>query len=133
MISIMLSVILLLTNIGWVQTTHYCLGRPMDAHIGLKVIDLKCGMASFDSGLESMEQAPGCCHDESQRFSLDKHLIPPSIDYVLMNGVWSLASIDQSVNIFEIALTNSAVKNYISEEPPPLSFALFLLYDKWLI
>ena len=43
LVSIGLSLLLLLTNLGWVQTTHYCLGRPMDAHIGLEISTLSCG------------------------------------------------------------------------------------------
>ena len=133
LVSIGLSLLLLLTNLGWVQTTHYCLGRPMDAHIGLEISTLSCGMESFESGAKAMEKVPGCCHDEAERFSLDQHLMSNSIDLVLIDLDWSSVLEVSMAERFDPMPKTSDDHYHFLEPPPSGSRTLFLLYEHWLI
>ena len=132
-VSIGLSLLLLLTNLGWVQTTHYCLGRPMDAHIGLGISTLSCGMESFESGAKAMEKVPGCCHDEAERFSLDQHLMSNGIDLVVIDLDWSSVLEVSMAAGFDPMPKTSHHNHHFLELPPPGSRTLFLLYEHWLI
>ena len=133
LVSIGLSLLLLLTNLGWVQTTHYCLGRPMDAHIGLEIITLSCGMESFESDAKAMENVPGCCHDEAERFSLDQHLMSNGIDLVVIDLDWSSVLEVSMAAGFDPMPKTSHHNHHFLEPPPPGSRTLFLLYEHWLI
>ena len=133
LVSIGLSLLLLLTNLGWVQTTHYCLGRPMDAHIGLEISTLSCGMESFESGAKAMEKVPGCCHDEAERFSLDQHLMSNGIDLVVIDLDWSSVPEVPMAEGFDQIPTRSHDNHHFLEPPPLGSRTLFLLYEHWLI
>ena len=133
LVSIGLSLLLLLTNLGWVQTTHYCLGRAMDAHIGLEISTLSCGMESLESGAKTMEKVPGCCHDEVERFSLDQHLMSSGIDLVVIDLDWSSVPIFPTPEGFDPMLKRSHDNYHFLEPPPPGSRTLFLLHEHWLI
>lgn len=131
--SIMLSMLLLLTNLGWVQTTHYCLGRPMEAHVALEITALSCGMESIESDSKTTEPVPGCCHDESERFSLDQHVLSNGIDLVLTQMDWSWCPLILETELTFPSLSQPSVKYQFLEQPPPESLPLFLLHDQWLI
>jgi len=124
---------MLTTNLGWIQTTHYCLGRPVEANLGLEVAHLSCDMVMAVGCPEEMDQKPGCCHDEFNKFSLDQHLLGQGLDFISQTEFFEIPQfgiIDFSINMPNDHLIFCG---FTLEEPPPQQTQLFILNQQWLI
>ena len=131
--SIIMSVLMLTTNLGWIQSTHYCLGRPVEANLGLEVTHLSCDMVKAVGCPEEMDQKPGCCHDEFNKFSLDQHLLGQGLDFISQTEFFEIPQfgiIDFSINMPNDHLI---FFGFTLEEPPPQQTQLFILNQQWLI
>ncbi len=129
----MMSVLVLTTNLGWIQSTHYCLGRPMETDLGLEIAHLNCGMVISSGCSEEMEQKPGCCHNEFQKFSLDQTLLVHGLDFAAPIFYLALPFV-KSPEVFLINSNDfSGSLGYQPKEPPPKETQLFIVYQQWLI
>ena len=128
-----MSFLILTTNLGWIQTTHYCLGRAVEANLGLEIAHLTCGMAMTSGCSEEMEQKPGCCHNEFDKFSLDQPLLVQALDFT-PNLIFLVLPRDNRDEVFTSTfLIISKPIGFAQEEPPPNEAQLFMVYQQWLI
>lgn len=133
LLSILMSVLILTSNLGWIQTTHYCLGRPVEANFGLEVAHLSCGMVMTSGCSQEMEQKPGCCHNEINKLSLDQHLLVSGLDFISPIFTVALPPIKLSVIFNGNYTPGPGPLVFDLEEPPPKNTPLFIAYQRWLI
>jgi hypothetical protein len=131
--AIFISILILTSNLGWIQSTHYCLGRPVEANIGLEIAHLNCGMVMSSSCSEAMEQKPGCCHNEFDKFSLDQHLLAQGLVFTPNVFVLDFSPFLAQVSFLIAAEVLTQPLGYTAEEPPPRESQLFIVYQQWLI
>ena len=131
--SIMMSLLILTSNLGWIQTTHYCLGRPVEAAFGLEVEHLSCDMAMITGCSKEMEQKPGCCHNESEKLSLDQHILAQGLDFTPNVVLITVPSVQWPVIIDDTKDEILIPEGFTHEEPPPKNTPLFIAYQTWLI
>jgi len=132
-LSILMSVVLLTTNLGWIQTTHYCLGRPIEANVRLEISHLSCGMVMTSGCSEEMQQKPGCCHNEFDIFSLDQHLLTTGLDFVPLQFLVALPPVETPRLIENTVAASQRAVDFTHEKPPPRSRHLFVFYQQWII
>lgn len=128
-----MSVLILTSNLGWIQTTHYCLGRPIEASLGLQAAHLSCGMIMADGCSQKMEQKPGCSHNEFDKFSLDQPLLVSGLDFMpeLMDVILPPIDVYEISSDQDQVFTLTLFRDW--EEPPPKNTPLFIAYQRWLI
>jgi len=132
-LSIFMSVVLLTTNLGWIQTTHFCLGRPVEANLGLEITHLSCGMVMTSGCSEEMEQKPGCCHNEFDVFSLDQHLLAAGLDFIPEVLFVALPPVETPRVVENTVAASQRAVDFTHEKPPPRSRHLFVFYQQWII
>ncbi len=105
----------------------------METDLGLEIAHLNCGVVMSSGCSEEMEQKPGCCHNEFQKFSLDQPLLVHGLDFTAPMFYLALP-LGQSPEVF---LFNgkgfSRALGYQPKEPPPKETQLFIVYQQWLI
>ncbi len=133
LLSILMSVLILTSNLGWIQTTHYCLGRPVESNLGLEVAHLSCGMVMTSGCSEEMEQKPGCCHNEMDKLSLDQHILAQGLDFISQVFLVALPPINLSGIVQRNYTHKTEPVRFVFEDPPPKNTPLFIAYQMWLI
>jgi len=131
--SIVMSVLMLTTNLGWIQSTHYCLGRPVEANLGLEITHLSCNMIMAVGCSEEMEQKPGCCHNEFDKFSLDHHLLGQGFDFIPQTEFFEIPQFGIIDFSYDLPEDPQCFFGAALEDPPPKQTHLFILNQQWLI
>ncbi len=129
--SVILSLVILVTSMGFTVSSHICGGKRVKTEFGLTTIDVSCGMEKKVSSCASEEQMkPNCCKDEFQLIQIEE-------DYTQQ-----LTKINFSLDFF-IAFATSYIELLHNEtteidfftdhSPPPLIRNIPVLVQSFLI
>lgn len=122
-ISIFLSLLLLISSVGFSVNTHTCFGHVADQGIALGISDLDCGMVDdddqCDSPISNNEQnieSSSCCKNKSLRVELDTAFeVSDGISPLSLEFVFSFF-----VNHFLSSQEFVGTHQSYSPDPPPL-------------
>jgi hypothetical protein len=138
LIAISLSLILLLSSMGFSAVTHYCGGHAVKSGLTLVGAVLNCGMQESSTetkecGQQGMHYSPKrCCNDQRQVLQTDDNyptdvtsLVPGNICGLIPHGDIFLA---------QILRTQCKFQNTTFYPPPPLSIRdVQVLFQTFLI
>jgi len=125
--------LILISSMGLMFSTHYCMGRAVDSELMVGKHELSCGMMGMDSACEttgSDTMAAGCCENKFISIVIED-------DYKVAKVKFSLES------NFIIAFLNTFLLNPFNEvehtiahadhPPPPLEQDYQSLYQAFLL
>jgi len=126
-ISIVLSLILVLTNISLTYATHYCGGKAVDGTFMLGNQDLSCGMIAPESTCENDDDdCNSSNHEEMTTDCCDNQYVSLSVDDDFTTSDLSLGIQDFSflatfvVVVYNFSFQNEKTSGDFRVESPPL-------------
>lgn len=135
-ISILLAVLMLASNVGFAVNIHYCGGEAVEHSLSVGIEHLDCGMANDDmecsnADAENSEFHPqSCCDNQHQLFQLDEEMELGS-RHLAVSQTFFIAFIHSFVSgLFAVDKLSTEYLNY---SPPLLERDAQSLFQTFLI
>jgi hypothetical protein len=137
-ISILLSAVFLLSQLGFTIGSHYCGGEIIERKIITGSTHLGCGvenMGSCDNNNSSNDHdirisSPPCCENQYQTIQLSDDILS---DIVRINSNIDFTEVFINTSKIQVLLSKSAQQFYADYSPPPLEKDLQMLFRSFLI
>ena len=129
--SIILSLVILVTSMGFTVSSHICGGKKVKAVVSLGTSDVSCGMEKQKSNCASKPQMKkNCCQDEFELIQNDEDYTQQLTEVDFSND-FLIAFITSYVELFQIETTD--VDFFTDHSPPPLIRDIPLVVQSFLI
>ena len=132
-ISILLTLLLLISNTGITYAQHFCGGHQMMAKVTIGQERLSCGMAPVKDLCDESHQSDthSCCDNRYTQVAFDDTVEQPVVEFQLT----PVFDVDNNAIISSVSeiLTLQEEVVYTIYNPPPLIKDLPVLFDTFLI
>jgi hypothetical protein len=131
MFSVILSLVILATSMGFTVSSHICGGKKVKTELSIGATDVSCGMEKNANNCTSKKQMkPDCCKDEVQLIQNDKDYTQRLISFDFSPN-FLIAFITSYVKLFENETTE--IDFFLDYSPPPLIKDIPVLIQSFLI
>ena len=132
-ISILLTLLLLISNTGITYAQHYCGGHQMMAKVTIGQERLSCGMAPVKDLCDDSHQSDthSCCNNLYTQVAFDDTVEQPIVEFQLTPPLKANTT-TFSASVYEILTLQKEVV-YTIYNPPPLIKNFSVLFDTFLI
>ena len=132
-ISILLTLLLLISNTGITYAQHFCGGHQMMAKVTIGQERLSCGMALVKDLCDESHQSDthSCCNNLYTQVAFDDTVEQPVVEFQL-TPPFKVNTTTFSASVYEI-LTPKKEVLYTLYNPPPLIKDFPVLFDTFLI
>lgn len=131
--SVILSLIILITSMGFITSSHICGGKKVETKVGLIAADVSCGMEKEENNCASSSREKmksNCCQDEFQRIQMNEDY-SQQLTKVNFSSDFSTVFIAVFFELFpSISFQSIFFKDY---SPPPLVRDIPILVQSFLI
>ena len=129
--SVILSLVILITSMGFTVSTHICGGKKVKTVLGIGAADVSCGMEKNANNCASKKQMnANCCQDEFQLIQNDEDYTQQVIDFELSPDFF-FAFVTSYVELFYAE--NLEYDFFTDHSPPPLIKDIPVLIQSFLI
>ena len=132
-ISILLTLLLLISNTGITYAQHFCGGHQMMAKVTIGQERLSCGMALVKDLCDESHQSDthSCCNNLYTQVAFDDTVEQPTVEFQLT----PVFDVDKNAIISSVSeiLTLQKEVVYTIYNPPPLIKDFPILFDTFLI
>ena len=132
-ISILLTLLLLISNTGITYAQHFCGGHQMMAKVTIGQERLSCGMAPVKDLCDESHQSDthSCCDNRYTQVAFDDTVEQPVVEFQLT----PVFDVDNNAIISSVSeiLTLQKEVVYTIYNPPPLIKDFSILFDTFLI
>lgn len=129
--SVILSLVILFTSIGFTVSSHICGGKRVKTEFGLMMSDVSCGMEISENSCSSEEyMESNCCQNQFQTIQMNEDYSQPLTEIVSPTNF----IITFIVALFSI-LPNTTIQTIFFRDylPPPLVRDIPVLIQSFLI
>ena len=132
-ISILLTLLLLISNTGITYAQHFCGGHQMMAKVTIGQERLSCGMALVKDLCDESHQSDthSCCNNLYTQVAFDDTVEQPIVEFQLTPPLKAKTT-TFSASVYEILTLQKEVV-YTLYNPPPLIKDFPVLFDTFLI
>ena len=132
-ISILLTLLLLISNTGITYAQHFCGGHQMMAKVTIGQERLSCGMALVKDLCDESHQSDthSCCNNLYTQVAFDDTVEQPIVEFQLTPPLKANTT-TFSASVYEILTLQKEVV-YTIYNPPPLIKNFSVLFDTFLI
>ena len=132
-ISILLTLLLLISNTGITYAQHFCGGHQMMAKVTIGQERLSCGMALVKDLCDESHQSDthSCCNNLYTQVAFDDTVEQPIVEFQLTPPLKANTT-TFSASVYEIITLQKEVV-YSIYNPPPLIKNFSVLFDTFLI
>ena len=132
-ISILLTLLLLISNTGITYAQHFCGGHQMMAKVTIGQERLSCGMALVKDLCDESHQSDthSCCNNLYTQVAFDDTVEQPIVEFQL-TPPFKANTTTFSASVYEILTLQKEVV-YTIYNPPPLIKNFPVLFDTFLI
>ena len=132
-ISILLTLLLLISNTGITYAQHFCGGHQMMAKVTIGQERLSCGMALVKDLCDESHQSDthSCCNNLYTQVAFDDTVEQPTVEFQLTPPLKANTT-TFSASVYEILTLQKEVV-YTLYNPPPLIKEFPILFDTFLI
>ena len=132
-ISILLTLLLLISNTGITYAQHFCGGHQMMAKVTIGQERLSCGMALVKDLCDESHQSDthSCCNNLYTQVAFDDTVEQPIVEFQL-TPPFKVNTTTFSASVYEILTLQKEVV-YTIYNPPPLIKDFPILFDTFLI
>ena len=132
-ISILLTLLLLISNTGITYAQHFCGGHQMMAKVTIGQERLSCGMALVKDLCDESHQSDthSCCNNLYTQVAFDDTVEQPTVEFQLTPPLKANTT-TFSASVYEILTLQKEVV-YTIYNPPPLIKNFPVLFDTFLI
>ncbi len=132
-ISILLTLLLLISNTGITYAQHFCGGHQMMAKVTIGQERLSCGMALVKDLCDESHQSDthSCCNNLYTQVAFDDTVEQPTVEFQLTPPLKANTT-TFSASVYEILTLQKEVV-YTLYNPPPLIKDFPILFDTFLI
>ena len=132
-ISILLTLLLLISNTGITYAQHFCGGHQMMAKVTIGQERLSCGMALVKDLCDESHQSDthSCCNNLYTQVAFDDTVEQPIVEFQL-TPPFKANTTTFSASVYEILTLQKEVV-YTIYNPPPLIKDFPVLFDTFLI
>ena len=132
-ISILLTLLLLISNTGITYAQHFCGGHQMMAKVTIGQERLSCGMALVKDLCDESHQSDthSCCNNLYTQVAFDDTVEQPTVEFQLTPPLKANTT-TFSASVYEILTLQKEVV-YTLYNPPPLIKDFPVLFDTFLI
>ena len=132
-ISILLTLLLLISNTGITYAQHFCGGHQMMAKVTIGQERLSCGMALVKDLCDESHQSDthSCCNNLYTQVAFDDTVEQPVVEFQL-TPPFKANTTTFSASVYEILTLQKEVV-YTLYNPPPLIKDFPVLFDTFLI
>ncbi|MFB0942620.1 MAG: hypothetical protein QMB21_04295 [Patiriisocius sp.] len=132
-ISILLTLLLLISNTGITYAQHFCGGHQMMAKVTIGQERLSCGMALVKDLCDESHQSDthSCCNNLYTQVAFDDTVEQPTVEFQLTPPLKANTT-TFSASVYEILTLQKEVV-YTIYNPPPLIKDFPVLFDTFLI
>ena len=132
-ISILLTLLLLISNTGITYAQHFCGGHQMMAKVTIGQERLSCGMAPVKDLCDDSHQSDthSCCNNLYTQVAFDDTVEQPIVEFQLTPPLKANTT-TFSASVYEILTLQKEVV-YSIYNPPPLIKNFSVLFDTFLI
>ena len=132
-ISILLTLLLLISNTGITYAQHFCGGHQMMAKVTIGQKRLSCGMAPVKDLCDESHQSDthSCCNNLYTQVAFDDTVEQPTVEFQLTPPLKANTT-TFSASVYEILTLQKEVV-YTLYNPPPLIKDFPILFDTFLI
>ena len=129
--SVILSLVILFTSMGFTLSSHYCGGKKVKTVLSVVNADVSCGMEEKKGDCTTGEQMnSACCQDEFQKIQMDEESIQP-LTGVNFSADFLIVFVGLYIDVFENTITEKDFFN--DHSPPPLVKNIPVLVQSFLI
>lgn len=129
--SVILSLVILITSMGFTVSSHVCGGKRVKTVISVGKADVSCGMEKNANNCASKKQMkPNCCQDEVQLIQNDEDYTQQLTNFDFSPD-FLIAFITSYVELFENETTEADF--FSDHSPPPLIRDIPVLIQSFLI
>ena len=131
--SILLTLLLLISNTGITYAQHFCGGHQMIAKVTIGQERLSCGMAAVKDLCDESHQSDthSCCNNLYTQVAFDDTVEQPIVEFQLTPPLKANTT-TFSASVYEIITLQKEVV-YSIYNPPPLIKNFSVLFDTFLI
>ena len=131
--SILLTLLLLISNTGITYAQHFCGGHQMMAKVTIGQERLSCGMALVKDLCDESHQSDthSCCNNLYTQVAFDDTVEQPTVEFQLTPPLKANTT-TFSASVYEILTLQKEVV-YTLYNPPPLIKDFPILFDTFLI
>ena len=131
--SILLTLLLLISNTGITYAQHFCGGHQMMAKVTIGQERLSCGMAPVKDLCDESHQSDthSCCNNLYTQVAFDDTVEQPTVEFQLTPPLKANTT-TFSASVYEIITLQKEVV-YSIYNPPPLIKNFSVLFDTFLI
>lgn len=131
--SILLTLLLLISNTGITYAQHFCGGHQMMAKVTIGQERLSCGMAPVKDLCDESHQSDthSCCNNLYTQVAFDDTVEQPTVEFQLTPPLKANTT-TFSASVYEILTLQKEVV-YTIYNPPPLIKNFSVLFDTFLI
>ena len=131
--SILLTLLLLISNTGITYAQHFCGGHQMMAKVTIGQERLSCGMAPVKDLCDESHQSDthSCCNNLYTQVAFDDTVEQPTVEFQLTPPLKANTT-TFSASVYEILTLQKEVV-YTIYNPPPLIKNFPVLFDTFLI
>ncbi len=131
--SILLTLLLLISNTGITYAQHFCGGHQMMAKVTIGQERLSCGMAPVKDLCDDSHQSDthSCCNNLYTQVAFDDTVEQPTVEFQLTPPLKANTT-TFSASVYEILTLQKEVV-YSIYNPPPLIKNFSVLFDTFLI
>lgn len=131
--SILLTLLLLISNTGITYAQHFCGGHQMMAKVTIGQERLSCGMAPVKDLCDDSHQSDthSCCNNLYTQVAFDDTVEQPTVEFQLTPPLKANTT-TFSASVYEIITLQKEVV-YSIYNPPPLIKNFSVLFDTFLI
>lgn len=131
--SILLTLLLLISNTGITYAQHFCGGHQMMAKVTIGQERLSCGMAPVKDLCDDSHQSDthSCCNNLYTQVAFDDTVEQPTVEFQLTPPLKANTT-TFSASVYEILTLQKEVV-YTIYNPPPLIKNFSVLFDTFLI
>lgn len=129
--SVILSLVVLTTSMGFTVSSHTCGGKKVKSVISVGSVDVSCGMEKNANNCATKKQMkPNCCQDEIQLIQNDEDYTQQLTNFDFSTD-FLLAFVTSYVELFENE--TSEIDFFADHSPPPLIKDIPVLLQTFLI
>lgn len=120
-LAISFALLILLSNMGFTFTTHYCGGHAVQSKLMIGLGDLGCGMESMDNSCESLPdqeslKPKACCDNDFITFDIEDEY-NSGIEKISIDTKFAFSFI---YTFYQLNLDEANQIIALSDHPPPL-------------
>ncbi|MBL4592306.1 MAG: hypothetical protein JKX68_00655 [Flavobacteriales bacterium] len=129
--SVILSLVILVTSMGFTVSSHICGGKKVKTVVSLGVADVSCGMEKVANNCATEQQMrSNCCQDEFELIQNDEDYTQQLTEVDFSNN-FLIAFITSYVELFQNETTD--VDFFADHSPPSLIRDIPVLVQSFLI